>query len=67
MQIIVKDYPQLHMLCWNRSDNALLDEDEALALYERNWRFIDQETVTVRERALINVLAKKHGGLLVAA
>jgi hypothetical protein len=67
MQIIVKDYPQLHTLCWNRSDNALLDEDEALALYERNWRFIDQETVTVRERALINVLAKKHGGLLVAA
>tara|TARA_R110000868_G_scaffold221395_1_gene472962 strand:+ start:174 stop:377 length:204 start_codon:yes stop_codon:yes gene_type:complete len=67
MQITVKDYPQLHMLCWNRSNNALLDEDEALALYERNWRFIDQEAVTARERALINDLAKKHGGLLVAA
>jgi len=67
MQITVKDYPQLHMLCWNRSDNTILDEDEALTLYERNWRFIDQETVTPAERALIDVLAKNHGGLLVAA
>ncbi len=41
MQIRVADYPQLAGLCWNRIPDAIIDGQEALDLYERNWRWIE--------------------------
>jgi transcriptional regulator with XRE-family HTH domain len=55
------DYPQLHLISWNRRDDDVVDEQEALALYERNWRYIDPPNLVAREKALIARLVRKHG------
>jgi hypothetical protein len=61
MLIDVAKYPQLHALCWNRPDDAVLDGDEALALYERNWRFVQEEALTPEERRLLATLIATCG------
>jgi len=58
--IDVREHPQLALLCWNRSDR-FVPAREAFALYERNWRFVDQARLTARERALIDRLAQRFG------
>ncbi|MBB3946144.1 hypothetical protein GGQ73_002090 [Rhizobium skierniewicense] len=67
MQVQVNQYPQLRTLCWNRADDVVLDSGEAFSLYERNWRFVDQDVLTTEEMALLQDLIKEHGPLLVAA
>lgn len=62
MNVRVKQYPQLRQLCWNRPDDAVVDGETALALYERNWRFVDQEAITPREWKLLDLLVATHGG-----
>ena len=61
MRIVVANYPQLRQLCWNRPANTVLDGDEALAVYERNWRFVDESALDADERALIARLVAQHG------
>lgn len=56
----VREYPELALLCWNRSDR-FVPAHEAFALYERNWRFVDQTRLTARERSLIDRLAQRFG------
>lgn len=55
-------FPQLASLAWSRPGTRTLDEEEAFALYEANWRFVDAERLTARERALIEQLAQRCGG-----
>jgi hypothetical protein len=60
----VEAYPELRLLCWNRGDR-FIGVREALALYERQWRFVDQGRLQPEERALIERLARDYGnGLL---
>lgn len=61
MDIRADRYPQLHRLCWNRPEGAVLDGREALALYERSWRFVDVAALDDAERALIARLVRAHG------
>ena len=61
MDIHVEQYPQLRDLCWNRPANTVLGGEDALALYERNWRFVDVEQLTAVERALIDQLVSEYG------
>ena len=56
----IDDYPQMRLLAWNRVVRDI-PADEAFALYEANWRFVDQDELTVNEAALINRLIKQHG------
>jgi hypothetical protein len=56
----VADYPQLQDLAWNRVDR-FIPADEALKLYERNWRFIDVPRLEERERLLIEQLKAECG------
>jgi hypothetical protein len=49
--IRIDDYPELALLAWNRAVREV-DEDEALALYEANWRFVDTERLTTNERVV---------------
>lgn len=37
------DYGQLRLIAWNRREEDAISEDEAFALYEANWRFVDPE------------------------
>ncbi len=59
--IKLSDYPQLSLIAWNRQKESLVTEEEALALYEANWRWIDERTLTSKERALIEQLVQKVG------
>ncbi|MEO8411317.1 MAG: hypothetical protein ABI478_12175 [Propionivibrio sp.] len=57
----IADFPQLKLIAWNRGENALIEDEEALALYERNWRFVEQDRLGQQERELIDRLVKMYG------
>jgi hypothetical protein len=57
----VDDYAALREIAWNRVDELILAR-EALALYERNWRFVNPARLDDRERALIARLTARFGG-----
>lgn len=61
MQVRLADYPQLRLIAWNRKDEDLIEGDEALALYERNWRYVDRHQLTVKEQQLIDQLVAEYG------
>ena len=61
MQLHLSEYPQLRMIAWNRKDGDLIEEDEALALYERNWRYVDRAHLTKKEQKLIAHLVAHYG------
>lgn len=55
-------YPQLRDLAWNRQPGDEIAESDALALYERNWRYVDEERMPPEERAFLRRLIETHGG-----
>lgn len=61
MDIHIEQYPQLRDLCWNRPADTVLEGEDALALYERNWRFIDIARLTPDEQALLDLLVARYG------
>ncbi len=58
--ITIDDYPQLALLCWNRS-LRIMEEPEVLQLYETGWRFIEQDQLVPSERSLITRLVNQYG------
>jgi hypothetical protein len=58
--IELSDFPQLKQLCWNLKIEFLTRAD-ALAMYERNWRLIDQAALEPTERRLIDELVQELG------
>lgn len=60
-RIRLADYPQLKQLAWHAPGVDEVTPEEALALYERNWRHIDQGRIDARERALIDTLVAVQG------
>ena len=64
--IRIADYPALADLAWNRTE-PLIPAREALNLYERNWRFVDQAGLSANERELIGQLVGKYGGGVIHA
>jgi hypothetical protein len=60
--IIPADYPELARLAWNRDPHRPITGEEALGLYERNWRHVDTAALSEKERALIASLADRLGG-----
>ncbi|PBA08430.1 hypothetical protein CKJ70_26405 [Mycobacterium avium] len=59
--IQVRDYPQLKAIAWNLSEDIVLSDEEALALYERNWRHVDPEALNAAELGLIRRLTRAAG------
>lgn len=59
--IEIDRYPELKLLGWQRGGQRFIDEHDALALYEANWRFVDPAQLIPREAALIRQLAERHG------
>lgn len=59
--IKLTDYPQLRLIAWNRQPDDVVTETEALALYEANWRWIDDRILTPEERKLIERLVQEVG------
>lgn len=60
MKVHLADYPQLKLLAWNRRDDVI-EGDEALALYERNWIYVDRAQLTENEQQLIDQLVIQYG------
>jgi hypothetical protein len=56
----IADFPQLKQLCWNLKTEFLTRED-AHAIYERNWRLIDQRALEPNERNFIDGLVEELG------
>ncbi len=59
--IFIDDFPQLRLIAWSQPHTKVMTESDAFGLYERNWRFIDENTMSAAERALIARLAIKFG------
>lgn len=55
-RIFLKDYPQLKQLAWQVHGVETLSPTEAWDIYERNWRHMDEQTLTMTERQLIDAL-----------
>lgn len=66
-RIRLADYPQLRRLGWQLPDSAELTPEEALNLYERNWRHVDRAGMDTRESELLEalILGPGKGHLLV--
>ena len=65
--IRIGDYPQLSLVAWQLSKEAVIDETTALGLYERNWAMVDQAAMGEQERALLERLIREHGNGCFAA
>ena len=61
-RILLADHPQLARLAWQYQGATDVTPAEALNLYERNWRHIDQAALAPQERALIHSLVASRGG-----
>lgn len=59
--IRIDDYPQLARLAWQVRPGAVLRPVEALGIYERNRKHLDQEALSDSERALIEGLREAWG------
>ena len=55
------DYPQLKKLAWQLKEDQSLLPEEALNLYERNWRHVRTESLEPAERQLIDALLAAFG------
>ncbi|NJD87860.1 MAG: hypothetical protein FIB05_07590 [Betaproteobacteria bacterium] len=62
----LRRWPVLRDLAWNRAERWI-PADEALGLYERNWRFVEMRQLGDEEAALVERLKALHGGGLLNA
>lgn len=67
MNTRIDTMPQLRQICWNRRADGTVTDEEALALYERNWDFVDIDAMGAEERAFLDhlVVTVGHGHLMV--
>lgn len=61
-RVRLDDYPQLKQLAWQVQGTDELTPREALGIYERNWRHLDEAALLPRERNLIDALRLAFGG-----
>ena len=63
VRIRLQDYPGLQRLAWQVGEGLeALTPREALGLYQRNGRHLDQDRLEPREKALIHALHEVLGG-----
>jgi len=61
-RIRLDEYPALKKLAWQLQGVEELSPQQALELYERNWRHLEVETLTPKESALIQALSRVLAG-----
>ena len=61
-RICLVDYPQLKQLAWQVHAAEILSPTEAWGIYDRNWRHMDVQALTVQERQLIDALCLAFEG-----
>jgi transcriptional regulator with XRE-family HTH domain len=55
------DFPELQRLAWQTPGLEALTPQQALNLYERNWRHVDQARMQPAEHALVQALVASLG------
>jgi len=55
-RILLADYPQLKSLAWQVQGTDALTPQEALDIYDANWRHVDVQAMNARERDLVEAL-----------
>lgn len=60
-KIRISDYKQLKRLAWQLKDGQEMTPEQALSLYERNWRHVDEEKMDERERDFLKALLAHFG------
>lgn len=58
--ISIDDFEQLRWITWYMSGETVSPK-EALEIYERNWRHVEQDLLQPHERALIDRLVRTVG------
>lgn len=61
LRIRLGAYPQLKQLAWQVQGTDELTPREALGIYERNWRHVDELALSPDERGLIDALRQVFG------
>ena len=61
-RVRLADYPALKQLAWQVQGTNELTPREALGIYERNWRHLDEAALLTHERNLIDALQLALGG-----
>ena len=61
-RIRLRDFPQLQKLAWQLQGVDEISPQEALDLYERNWRHLDGAALSDDEAALIDALSRELAG-----
>lgn len=56
----IEEWPVLRDLAWNRK-GRWIPAQEAFALYERNWRFVETDSISPAEARLVDRLAEQFG------
>lgn len=54
-------YPELKKLLWNQDTTIPIPAADAFATYEREWRFVDVDALTIEERRFIDSLIAVFG------
>lgn len=60
-RVRLADYPALKQLAWQVHGADVLSPQEALGIYERNWRHLDLSALTAQEQDLIDTLRQVFG------
>lgn len=60
-RVRLADYPQLKQLAWQVQGTDELTPQEALGIYERNWRHLALSALTPQEQDLIDTLRRVFG------
>ncbi len=60
--IRLRDYPELKKLAWQLQGVDEISPQDALDLYERNWRHLDRAALSEDEAVLIDALSRELGG-----
>jgi transcriptional regulator with XRE-family HTH domain len=61
-QIELAHYPQLAQLAWHLKGASHITAQDALNLYERNWRHVEPDAMDAQERELLQRLVATLGG-----
>ena len=59
--VVPADYPELGRLAWSRDPTRPISGQDALSLYEANWRHVDTGALQPDEERLIRALAERYG------
>ena len=60
-RIRLADYPELQKLAWHVHGTDVLSAREAMDIYERNQRHLDEDTMTPEEARLLDALRIAFG------